>query len=112
MTQSLIVFAALQIASLAIILAFTALESLRSGRERLDETLAAKAGTRLGRGPRRKQRRGQQPVRGLTSMHTAAAAARGAAGSNNDRRHGFRISRGLNADRDGHSAKPFALRAT
>src|SRR5262245_12493521 len=109
MTQSLIVFAALQVASLAIILAFTALESLRSGRERLDETLAAKAGTRLGRGPRRKQRRRQQPVRGLTSMHTAA---RGAAGSNNGHRHGFRISRGLNADRDGHSAKPFALRAT
>jgi hypothetical protein len=111
MTQSLIVFAALQVASLAIILAFTALESLRSGPERLHAKPPATAGTRLTRGARRKQRHGLNRLRGPTPLRAAAAAARGAAGSN-VHRGGFEISRGLNADRDGHNAKPFALRAT
>src|SRR5215510_6175621 len=42
MTQSLIVFAVLQFASLAIICAFAALESLRSGPGRLRDKLQAK----------------------------------------------------------------------
>jgi len=112
MTQSLIVFAALQLASLAIILAFTALERLHSGAERLGSKRPAKIGTRLTQGPRRKQRRGRLSSRGLTSLRTPAAAAGGLAASNTGHTRGFDISRGLNADRDGYRAKPCALPAT
>jgi len=89
MTQSLIVFAALQVASLAIILAFTALESLRSGTERFRGKRPAKAGQGRARGPRRKQRHGRNPSRGLTSLRKAAAAGRGRAGSNQGHRRFF-----------------------
>jgi len=107
MTQSLIVFAALQVASLAIILAFTALESLRQGTEGFGGVLPSKARMRLSRGPRRKHRRGRHASRGLNS---ARGAARGLAGSAKGHRRFFDISGGLNADRNDHGAK--SLRAT
>ena len=112
MTQSLIVFAVLQVASLAIILAFTALESLRSGTERLRGKRPAKAGPDLAQGPRRKHRHGRNPSRGSTSLREATAAGRGRAGSDQGHRRFFETARGLNADRDDHNAKPCALRAT
>jgi len=112
MTQSLIVFAALQLASLAIIVAFTALERLHSGVERVGGKRPAQTGTRLTQGPRRKQRRGQRAARGLMSLRAPAAAPGGLAASNTGHSRGFDSSRGLNADRDGHRAKPCALRAT
>ena len=112
MTQSLIVFAALQLASLAIILAFTALERLHSGAERVGSKRPAKTGARPIRGARRKQRRGQLASLGPTSLRAPAAAAGGLAASNTGHTRGFDMSRGLNADRNGYRAKPCALRAT
>jgi hypothetical protein len=112
MTQSLIVFAALQVASLAIILAFTALESLRSGTERFRGERPAKAKTGLARGARRKQRHGGKPPRGLTWLREAAAAARRRAVSDQSHRRSSTIRGGLDAERDDHNANPCALRAT
>jgi len=105
MTQSLIVFAALQIASLAIILAFTALESLRSGTTGVHGTLPAKARTRLSRAPSRKQRHGR-------NQYDKATARRGRAGFQQSHKRFSDHARGLNADGDDRGAKPWALRAT
>jgi hypothetical protein len=105
MTQSLIVFAALQIASLAIILAFTALESLRSGTAGVHGNLPTKAGTRLSRASSRKQRHGR-------NQSHKATAGRGRAGFQHSQKPFFDNARGLNADGDDRGAKPWALRAT
>src|SRR6185295_15126701 len=106
MTQSLIVFAALQVASLAIILACTALESLRTGTERFRGERPAKAKTGLARGARRKQRHGANPPRGLTWWREAAAPARRRAVCDKSHRRSSRTRGGPASARDTHNANP------
>jgi hypothetical protein len=112
MTQSLIVFAALQIASLAILLAFTALECLRPGSAGVHGKLPAKAGLRLNRASSGKQRPGRNRSRMLAALHNKATAGRGRAGFQPSHKRFFDTARGLNADADERGAKPWALRAT